>query len=279
MTRKIGNFEPDIRLVDILGRSLDVRLEDVPDYLLHRKTLLFYALSIVVLLAADPSNISVHYAFPVTAGYWVAGFVVYLALYTPALLVVAPLQTRFPRLLVPLPLLSILVLIPALSLTTALADSFSGTDLRIFAPKRFLPLFLTVQVLETVFSRYVLPEVIRKTRSVKTRALEAQPRHIAVGHHRLPIDRLYHVCAQEHFIHIQLQDTHIRHRARLSDLIAQTAPEDGIQPHRSWWVSRNAKPRLDREGSRHVLVLEDKTVVPVARTRLREIEDWLDRRR
>lgn len=278
MTKKTDNFEPDIRLVDILGRCFDVRLADVPDYLVHRTTLLFYVLCIVVLLAADPPGISAHYDFPVNAGYWMVGLAVYLGLYPPALLVVALLQTRYLRVPVPAPLLSVLTLIPSLFLTTALADSLSGTDFPIFAPENFLPIWLTAQVLETLFTRFVLPEVIRKTVSAKVRARGAEPRYIVVGHHRVPVDHVHHVVAQEHFVRIQLQDTHILHRARLSDLIAQTEPEDGIQPHRSWWVSRRAEPRLDREGSRHVLVLEDKTVVPVARTRLPEIEEWLDRR-
>ncbi|APZ54289.1 DNA-binding protein, LytTr [Salipiger abyssi] len=65
-------------------------------------------------------------------------------------------------------------------------------------------------------------------------------------------------------------------RARLSDIVAQTRPDDGIQPHRSWWVARGTVAGLDRESGKPVLRLTDGDAVPVARGRLPEVRDWID---
>nr|WP_245216288.1 LytTR family DNA-binding domain-containing protein [Sagittula salina] len=105
----------------------------------------------------------------------------------------------------------------------------------------------------------------------------AEPiRHILIGAEPVPLPQLRHIQAQEHHVHVTLDGQRLTHRARLSDIVAQTAPEDGIQPHRSWWVARHVARELERDGQKHVLRLDDGTRVPVARSRLPEVRDWLD---
>ncbi len=275
MTKNSKRNDLDVDLMDTLGRRFDVKLNDVPDHLLHRSTLLYYVLCALILLATDAPGVLDSYPLSVAVLFWVVGFATYIALYPPALLTVALLQSRFVRIPMPMPLLCVLTLVPSVGLAQTVGDALTGSESHVFAPTRFLTLLLTVHPMETIYSRFVLPKVKEQTTSAKARALLQKPRCVSVGTQRLEVCRILHVAAQEHFIRIQLEDSHILHRARLSDLVAQTEPQDGIQPHRSWWVSRSAKPRLDRDGQRHVLILEDETVVPVARSRLRAIEKWL----
>jgi DNA-binding LytR/AlgR family response regulator len=64
---------------------------------------------------------------------------------------------------------------------------------------------------------------------------------------------------------------------RLRDAIADVQDDQGIQVHRSWWVSRAAVASVRRIGRTAELTLIDGTVVPVARDmmpRLRE-QRWL----
>ena len=64
-------------------------------------------------------------------------------------------------------------------------------------------------------------------------------------------------------------------RARLSDIVAQTRDEDGIQPHRSWWVPRHSVRELGRDAGKPVLRLTDESVIPVARGRLETVRHWI----
>jgi hypothetical protein len=275
VTTKRSFEELKIHLIDLLGGRFDVMLGDVSAHLTHKATLLFYALCAAVLLVTDTVDVYLFYSAPVATVFWLFGLLCYITLYSPLLVIVALAQRRIAKVAFPLPVLCTLVLVTTLFLTSALCNFTTGVQLDFFAPSRALPLWLTAMVMETIFTRFVLPQVKEQTDTAKALAKAAQPRSIVIGNRKLRVDQIQHVAAQEHFVRIQLADSHILHRARLSDLVAQTQPEDGIQPHRSWWVSRSAKPRLNREGHRHVLVLEDETVVPVARTRLSEIENWL----
>ncbi|EEX14201.1 response regulator receiver protein [Citreicella sp. SE45] len=75
---------------------------------------------------------------------------------------------------------------------------------------------------------------------------------------------------------VRLCDGTLTERARLSDIVAQTRPEDGIQPHGSWWVSRRAMRRLGKRSGREALQLSDDSQVPVARGRVEDVRDWIE---
>lgn len=77
-------------------------------------------------------------------------------------------------------------------------------------------------------------------------------------------------------MHVRLCDGTLTERARLSDIVAQTRPEDGIQPHGSWWVSRRAVGRLGKRSGREVLQLSDDSQVPVARGRVEDVRNWIE---
>ncbi|MCT4557990.1 MAG: LytTR family transcriptional regulator [Pelagimonas sp.] len=101
-------------------------------------------------------------------------------------------------------------------------------------------------------------------------------RNILIGSAPIPLAQLRLIEAREHHVHVTTKTDSMTHRARLSDIIAQTDTLDGIQPHRSWWVSAGAARSLTREGQRHVLHLDDGTQVPVARSRVDTVRRFLE---
>jgi DNA-binding LytR/AlgR family response regulator len=105
---------------------------------------------------------------------------------------------------------------------------------------------------------------------------EAPGRSVLVAGEQLSVGRLRYIEARQHLVDIRLDGRSVTHRARLSDIIAQTDLNDGMQPHRSWWVSANSEPRLIRDGARYMLKLADDTTIPVARGRVAEVQAWLD---
>ncbi len=272
-----------MQMRDIFGGRLQLTLHELPTLLTHRFSLTFFALSIVAFFATDPPGLRDDMHWSRALMLWPFALCLYLALYVPLLILYARVQMAVPRLPVLMPVIGFLALIPTVYLSENLAHWMSGGTYPIEIVNRFIFFYLSVQVFETVFLRYAIPLVTTDTTVPGTgaplpaAAVPDPPRTLAVADRRIPFNRLRHIESEEHYVRITLDTDQILLRARLADLIAQTGPGEGCQPHRSWWVSRHAGPRLERRNGRHHLHLADGTEVPVARARLSQVQDWLDR--
>nr|WP_283255079.1 LytTR family DNA-binding domain-containing protein [Marivita sp. GX14005] len=105
---------------------------------------------------------------------------------------------------------------------------------------------------------------------------DAVKRELIVDGERIDLTKLLHIEAREHHVQLTFEDAHKLSRARLRDIVAQTQSEDGFQPHRSWWVARDPSITPLRRDGRMYLRLRDDTEVPVARTRIEDVQRWLD---
>ncbi|MDF2231547.1 LytTR family DNA-binding domain-containing protein [Albimonas sp. CAU 1670] len=89
---------------------------------------------------------------------------------------------------------------------------------------------------------------------------------------------LLRLSMSDHYVGVATEHGEEMLLMRLSDAIAETAPEEGLKVHRSHWVARRAVRSVEREGDRATLVLTNGERVPVSRTRMRALRDagWLD---
>lgn len=78
--------------------------------------------------------------------------------------------------------------------------------------------------------------------------------------------RLLHIAVSDHYVDVSTDKGATLVLMRLSDAIRETAPEPGLQVHRSHWIALAAVRRGFRQGGKPVLELENGTVVPVSRT-------------
>lgn len=78
--------------------------------------------------------------------------------------------------------------------------------------------------------------------------------------------RLLHIAVSDHYVDVTTDKGTALVLMRLSDAIRETAPEPGLQVHRSHWIALAAVRRGFRQGGKPVLELENGTVVPVSRT-------------
>jgi len=78
--------------------------------------------------------------------------------------------------------------------------------------------------------------------------------------------RLLHIAVSDHYVDVTTDKGTTLVLMRLSDAIRETAPEPGLQVHRSHWVALAAVRRGFRQDGKPVLELENGTVVPVSRT-------------
>ncbi len=182
---------------------------------------------------------------------------------------IAAVSRLIPNLRVPIPILGFLALIPTVTLCeTGLSIASNGTMEPDFAGK-FLSFFFMIQGLETVYYRFIMPSIRKEIEG------EEISRHLVVGGEKVDLSKLLHIEAREHHVYMTFEDAKSQARARLSDIVAQTQDQDGMQPHRSWWIARDPAIRVERKSGRLVLRLRDDTEVPVARTRVDEVLSWL----
>ncbi len=261
-----------VRLVDVLGRRHDLRFDEIFRALSHRVSFLFYAITLLAFFVTDPPGLHDHLPAVLAAPLWLLAFAIYLPVYIGAIYLLARLQRAGLPLPIPTPLIGAIALAPTTGLIEPFAAYLSGGTYQPHVLQKFLIFFVAVQTFEAVFYRFVLPAT---QRADEDDGASGDTRHLTVAGSKVPVNKVRHIEAQQHFVRIQLSDGSVMYRARLSDIVAQTAPEDGLQPHRSWWVSRDAAPSLMQEGQRYVLRLDDQTKVPVSRARLAEVQSWM----
>lgn len=275
-------FTNSVTLRDIFGGSSEMTLHDIASQFAHKLTLLYVALATLGFFAADPpglrSYMPLHWA---TVVWCVAGCSFVLFFLFLIVLAVIALPDRARR-HVYTPVLCALALVPTMVLGEFLAHEFSGGTYPLNGIQRFPFFFLTTLVFEEVFFQFVAPlvrlqEAARSRAAARAKADEtkADERAIHIGTERLPISEVTAIESREHFVDVRLRGRVLTIRARLCDIVAQTVEDDGIQPHRSWWVSRSGAPRLCTDDGKPVLRLSDDTVVPVAKARLDAVRDWL----
>jgi uncharacterized membrane protein YphA (DoxX/SURF4 family) len=92
---------------------------------------------------------------------------------------------------------------------------------------------------------------------------------------RLPVPlrgRLLSLSVTDHYVHVSTdQGTHML-LMRLSDAIVETAPEEGLQIHRSHWVALDAIERVERGPRKCEAVLQNGARLPVSRTYLPQLK-------
>ncbi|MBU2918150.1 LytTR family transcriptional regulator [Psychrosphaera sp. F3M07] len=91
----------------------------------------------------------------------------------------------------------------------------------------------------------------------------------------LPIEKrgdLYCLEMADHYIKVYTSKGHHLLLMRFKDALTQLAEFDGLQTHRSWWVSKSAVNALKKEGRKVSLLLANELEVPVSRTYLNDVK-------
>lgn len=142
-------------------------------------------------------------------------------------------------------------------------------------------------VFETAVASLLLPRLLyamrREERAGENQDAAAQPEREDVpeeasvdlnGRRRDLSDVLYFKSA-EHYVEVVLHDARELVRTSLKEIVNGFAPEDGVQPHRSYWVSRGAIVGLNRASGAQFLVLRNGEEIPVSRSRRRHVNEWV----
>ncbi len=135
-------------------------------------------------------------------------------------------------------------------------------------------------VLETFYITFVLPIATQfgKRRDKKPLS-DAQNTctTLSIAGKTFFCDQLISVSSQDHYVKVKTDEGEVLLRARLSDLIGQLSCQNGIQPHRSHWVSRRAVAEIKSRDGHKCLVLTDGSPIPIARGRMVDVQAWLEK--
>lgn len=74
------------------------------------------------------------------------------------------------------------------------------------------------------------------------------------------------ITGRDHYVDILTRKGKASILMRFSDAMAEAAPTDGAQVHRSHWVAWSAVKAVERSGDRMLLVLSDAAKIPVSRS-------------
>lgn len=265
-------LELELRCWDLLGGHVSFSLKSYLNVLRNKRTLLFVTLSMLAFMASDPSVARPYVPLWFSIGLWPVSFMFYILVKLIGLTVAAALLRYIPSMRIPLPLIGFVALFPTVMLCEVSMRIMSNGTYPNDFPGQLVFYFVSVQCLETVFYRFILP--VAQMRTVRS-APASHGRHLIVGGEKVELSGLLHIEAREHHVHLTFENDKALARARLGDIVAQTKVEDGMQPHRSWWVARDPAIRAERKNGRLVLRLRDDTEVPVARTRVDDVLNWL----
>ncbi len=84
---------------------------------------------------------------------------------------------------------------------------------------------------------------------------------------------LVSLTVQDHYVEVTTSKGISLLLMRLSDAIAETAPTEGLQIHRSHWVALNQIENVRRQGDRAMVSLKNGEELPASRSNLKQLKD------
>ena len=87
--------------------------------------------------------------------------------------------------------------------------------------------------------------------------------------------KILYLKSAEHYVEVVLHDARELVRASLREMIDMLHPDLGVQPHRSYWVTRQAIVGLNRANGGQFLILRNGDEIPVSRHRRRDVAQWV----
>lgn len=264
-------FCHELQLYDLFFGEVTLSSSSYVKLFMQRKGLLFIILCTVLLYATDPPFLRFVFGPILGIVIWCLCVLFYLSMMFVLLCIGSVIKATIGLGRVYVPIATLTALAVVFFTMRAGINQIIALPLEPWLFQIMFNIALTVIILEAVFFRFIIPYDFALI------ALKAaKPALVKIGDRKLPISNIKYMVAQEHYLNISLPNETLTIRARLGDAIAQTSPEQGMQPHRSWWISKAAEPKMDQQNGKPVLRLSDDTVVPIAKARQHDVQDWLD---
>ncbi|MFQ1700999.1 LytTR family DNA-binding domain-containing protein [Loktanella agnita] len=262
-------------MYDMFGMKFTLGISRYVKMLTTPQGLVFLVLGVFLLFITDPNYLRDTLGPVAGMTVWAASALCYLTAIFLSLCLHSFLMTKFGPYPIYAPLNSAVVLLLVYIIMQTVIDHFTGGAYHNGIYPLFFNILAAILIIEAMFLRFVM-FVIAPVPGEEEPVATGLSGIVTIGDRRFPVAKIQHILSQEHYLQVTLSNDTLVLRARLSDAIEQTVESDGVQPHRSWWVSAVAEPRLSKSDGRQVLRLSDGTEVPIAKARLSAVQQWLD---
>lgn len=264
---------------DVFGRKSHLASREVTLKVIHPYFLLFIGIVTSLLFAMDVHDYRTMMPLSAAAITWIICIFTLVCLYVVILQSSMAISRKFPGFFVVMPLVGVLAMSINTFLTINVASMFMGIEFNPATYWAHLPSNIAIGFLfETIFDFFVR-EMIRSKMDIKARKLLADdhdtPEQIAIAGQSFAASELYLLSAQDHYIEVKTDGNVDLLRARMGDCLSQLVAVNGISPHRSYWVARNAVLEMQGNANSKFLQLTDGTKIPVARGRIKAVREWL----
>lgn len=295
----------ELRVLATNGRVFLLTVADVDRLFLSRIFVLSLTVYCIVLGLVDPQVFGVYVGVAMRCFFWCVSALVLVAFLSLIFRIFAWLYTtRGWRRATP----TALILLLATACTQVvyelvgtrifgLSDIWGGSVL-----SEFLRYGFVVVAFEVLLSTFIYPaefaEISRRnlaqaeergraahggdTPAAAEPEMEAKPDpetkpgvRIEIAGQSFDLCKLHYLKSVEHYVEFVGVHGTKTIRAALKDVVKQVEECDGIQPHRSYWVGREAIAGMAKESGNAFLVLKDGTEIPISRQRRRDVTDWL----
>ena len=125
-------------------------------------------------------------------------------------------------------------------------------------------LVLVMQYLSTPINRSKADSTMVLSRSGNSEYLNKQQELFEI----IDGSTVLHIQAHDHYLELHCDEDNHFIRARMKDAIEKFSESDGIQVHRSHWISYRNIQRVFRDGRDYKVLLKNNSVIPVARSRV-----------
>ncbi len=136
-----------------------------------------------------------------------------------------------------------------------------------------------VLMFEAYVASFIGPQVVGKHSGEGTENIgraKGDPNKVAIGGSLYDPRTLLFVQSAGHYLEIHFSDRSEFVRMSMANLTRQIRKEDGIQPHRSYWVSKSAVSGFERKNGRGFVLLTDGTEIPISRGRSKAVKEWVE---
>lgn len=261
----------ELPIYDMFGNRWPFTIRELMQMKMAAAFTAFATLTVAILVLTDMHGFTSEAGIPLAAFVWTVCLLVYFFGYTALIAAFGALQTITGEFRIWLPIISVIVVTADTFLTELHLRLYTNAP---FDPDQIaweLPInILLAFCFEAAYYWLVMPQIF-----IALRAGSAPTESITIADRTFMLKDLLYVETEEHYLHF-----HTRHgdhlvRARMKDLLAQMNDEDGIQAHRSFWVSKGAISTLVRHKRGDQLTLIDGTRIPVARARAAQVRAWM----
>lgn len=129
---------------------------------------------------------------------------------------------------------------------------------------------------DTISVLSVIPEILSRIREPETNSPHfSEAENIRIKDVKISKRLLLYISANAHYVDVTTHKETLQFRARLVDVISQMTPADGIQIHRSHWISKNAIKAIKKHDGKMSIEIFDGQEFVVSRSRRVAVNEWL----